>query len=191
MRRALLLFAALWLALDSPVAFGSALPMAAEWTFRLDGSRIINFSIIFLLCAYLVWRFGLPMARGRAESIRARRDRLERERGASSARLEELENQIAEIGRQVERIDRETGLESERIGAIIISNAKAEAERIIGSVERSIELEVLSARDRLIEEAFSATVDRAEAILLERFSEADQGRLIDERAREFERMARG
>ncbi|MFW2331561.1 MAG: hypothetical protein ACN4E2_04620 [Nitrospinota bacterium] len=161
-------------------ANGSAIPMAEEWTWRLDGSRIFNFLILVAAVGWLIKKFAIPMLKHRQNEISKRVELLiEQERDAAT-KLSTLQEKMALLAEDCKRQKEAARLEGEAIKKMLIEEGAAEAKTILAKAKIAIALETKQARDGLINETLNDAIIRAEAMIVEKFDDSNQDELIKE-----------
>ena len=178
MRRTLFLLPLSLALVSVTVASASGLPMAEEWTFRLDGARIFNAVIILGIAGWLAVKFGGPMLKNRAASIANEISELEQAKKQAEEQMREFEARLRQIEREAEAITAEAKAEGELIKGKIIAQAEESAKRIVEKAAGQIALETEGAKRRLHEETMKAAVAMAEEVIRKNINNDDQKRLF-------------
>jgi F-type H+-transporting ATPase subunit b len=113
-----------------------------------------------------------------AEEARARRAKADQLASDIQARLTQIENEVRAIRERAET-------EGERQKRELIAAAEAEAQKILASARSEVDNRLKSARHELIELAGQLAGERAEALLREKITPADQKKLFRESVHEL------
>src|SRR5437762_1060105 len=141
---------------------------------------IVTFLVLLALLAKFAWRPLLSALESRQESIRRALDEAQK----AKQDLERLHAESAEIIRQsrVESdaiIARSRG-DAERVREEMKQKARAEAEGIVKSAERQIQLETARALQQIRREAVDLSVMIASKLIQRNLTKEDNERLIEE-----------
>ncbi|MCC7417630.1 MAG: F0F1 ATP synthase subunit B [Acidobacteria bacterium] len=147
---------------------------------------IVTFLVLVAVLAKFAWGPLLKMLDSRHETIRRSLDDAEQAR----VELERLQGQSIEIVRQA-RIEAEAIISASRTDAGRLreemrQKAKAEADALVKSAERQIQLETTRALQQIRHEAVDLSVMIASKILQRNLSKEDNQRLIDETLQQVE-----
>lgn len=163
---------------------------APKTYFGIPGWLLKTLNMIVFL-GLLVWLVRKPVGeafRARSESIRgAAREAQERRQKADSlaadiqARLTQIEQEVAAIHERAEA-------EGERQKRELIAAAEAEAQKILASARTEVDNRLKHARKELTEFAGQLASERAEQLIRERITEADQHKLFRESLREVKEV---
>jgi len=122
----------------------------------------------------------LDILSNRSDEIRQKLEDLDREKQEAEKKSRDLEKQLRdfETKRQeiIEQYKQEGLIEKDRI----ITDAKLRVDQIIEQSEMTIQQEVLAAKDLLRREVVELVAEKAEKIISDEISEADQDNLINE-----------
>lgn len=179
-----------WLVVLLAVSIGLALAFGdkVEWVTPLSGSKerlgflwiLINFVALALVLEKLIFRRLRTRTVEKHESIRSELDRATAARNEAEILIGELRGRLDGLEDEAERLQRAAREQAEADRKRIIAEAEAEAERIRATAKATAEREA-QARIREIEsEVVSRAVDKAETLLRQRFSDADQRRMVDD-----------
>lgn len=145
------------------------------WIFRL-----LNLTLFIVV---LVWLIGGPIKRGLA----ARRDQIRREAEEARARREkadqiagDIQHRLSQIEADVRAIHEKAQAEGERQKREMIASAETEAAKMLQAARVEVESRIKSARAELTQYAGELAANRAETILRERITSADQQKLFKE-----------
>jgi F-type H+-transporting ATPase subunit b len=146
--------------------------------------KLVNMIVFFGVLAYFL---GSPIKtaftsrseqiRREAEEARARREKADQMAADIQARLTQIEQEVKSIRERAEA-------EGQRQRQELIAAAEAEATKILQSARNEVDNRLKSARRELTEYAGQLATERAEAILKEKITEADQKKLFEESLRE-------
>ncbi len=148
--------------------------------------KLVNMLVFLGVLGYLI---GRPMKksfaersaaiRSAAEEAKARREKADRLAGDIQARLTQIEQ-------EVQAIHERALAEGERQKRELIAAAEAEAAKILQNARTEVDNRLKHARHELTEYAGQLASERAEAILRERITTADQQKLFRDSVREVE-----
>jgi F-type H+-transporting ATPase subunit b len=142
--------------------------------------KVINMIAFIGVLAYLI---GGPMKKSfaerrtaitrAAEEAKLRREKADRLAGDIQARLTQIEGEVQSIHERALQ-------EGERQKRELIAAAEAEAQKILASARNEVDNRLKHARHELTEYAGQLASERAEAILREKITPADQQKLFRE-----------
>ena len=142
---------------------------------------------MILFIAVLVWLLGGPakkffgdrngQIRSAAEEAKARRAKADQLASDIQARLNQIEADVKAIQERAEA-------EGERQRRELTEAASAEAQRILATARAEVDNRLKHARHELTEYAGELAAQRAEQIVREKITDADQKRIFDESVRE-------
>jgi F-type H+-transporting ATPase subunit b len=148
---------------------------------------ILKIANMVLFIAMLVYLAGGPVKRAFAErsaairraadEARERRDKADRMAGDIQARLSAIEAEVRAIHERAQA-------EGERQKRELIAAAEAESQKILANARNEVDNRLKHARTELTEFAGQLASERAEQILREQMTEADQQKLFRESLRE-------
>lgn len=173
----------------SPV-HGEAAHHGITW-FNWPNSQDHRIGLAYLLINFLVLAFLLHrlLIRKLVADNAARHDAIAAQVEAARKAMNEAETVIADYKGRIDRLDRETreildqaraGAEADR--ARLFGEAKAEVERFKAQALAMTQREVQTRKQQVEAEVLDRAVQRAEEILRQRFTDADQSRLVDDYA---------
>jgi len=141
---------------------------------------LINFVVLVLLLNRLIFR-------NLVASNAARHDEIKKELDQATEARTKAEAVLAEYGRKVESLAAEgaTLLQSARAAAEvdrkrILAEAEAESTKIRAAAKAAAEREALTHRRAIEAEIVASAIERARALIINNFGEADQSRLVGE-----------
>lgn len=142
--------------------------------------------INFLVLAFLLHRL---LIRKLVADNAARHDAIAAQVDAARKAMSDAETVIADYKGRIDRLDRETKeiIDQARAGAEadrtrLFSEARAEVERFKVQAMAMTQREVQLRKQQVEAEVLDRAVQRAEELLRQRFTDADQGRLVDDYA---------
>jgi len=143
--------------------------------------RFICFGLMVFICVVVIKKYNLlDILSNRSDEIRQKLEDLDREKQEAEKKSRDLEKQLRdfETKRQeiIEQYKQEGLIEKDRI----ITDAKLRVDQIIEQSEMTIQQEVLAAKDLLRREVVELVAEKAEKIISDEISEADQDNLINE-----------
>jgi F-type H+-transporting ATPase subunit b len=147
---------------------------------------IITFLVLLTLLAKFAWGPLLRALESRQESIRKSLD----DALQAKQELERLQQESVQIIRQA-RLDAEAVIsqsrsDGDRLREEIKQKARAEADHILKSAERQIQLETSRALQQIRHEAVDLSVQIASKILQRNISKEDNERLIDDAVKQLD-----
>jgi F-type H+-transporting ATPase subunit b len=147
---------------------------------------ILTFLVLLGLLARFAWRPLLQALESRQESIRKSLDDARQ----AKQDLERLHQESAQIIRQArveaDGIITRSRADAERLREEMKQKARAEADTIVKSAERQIQLETTRALQQIRTEAVDLSVMIASKIIQRNLSKEDNERLIDEALRQVQ-----
>ena len=147
---------------------------------------ILTFLVLLGLLAKFAWRPLLQALESRQESIRRSLDDARQ----AKQDLERLHQESAQIIRQArveaDGIITRSRADAERLREEMKQKARAEADTIVKSAERQIQLETTRALQQIRTEAVDLSVMIASKIIQRNLSKEDNERLIDEALRQVQ-----
>jgi F-type H+-transporting ATPase subunit b len=146
---------------------------------------IVTFLVLLALLAKFAWRPLLEALESRQQAIRKSLDDAQE----AKQELERLHRESAQIIRQA-RVDAEsiiaqTRADAGRLREEMRQKAKAEAEGIVRTAERQIQLETTRALQQIRREAVDLSVMIASKLLQRNVTKEDNERLIEEALKEI------
>jgi F-type H+-transporting ATPase subunit b len=147
---------------------------------------IITFVVLVTILIKFAWGPLLKALDSRQETIRKALDDAQR----AKEELERLQQESAQIIRQArvdaESIISESRADGTRLREEMRQKAKAEADMIVQSAERQIQLETARALQQIRGEAIDLSVMMASKILQRNLSKEDDERLIDDTLKQMQ-----
>jgi len=149
------------------------------WVWKLANMLLFFGLLVWLLRGPISTAFSARTAAIRAAGEEARERRAKADQMASDiqARLAQLESEVRAIHERAQQ-------EGDRQKRELIAAAEAEAQKILQSARNEVDNRLKHARHELTEYAGQLATERAEAILREKITDADQKKLFDESLRE-------
>ncbi len=160
-------------------AFASGIPMAEEWTWTRDGSRILNSLLVFGALTYVIIKYVAPVFKRRADLIAERIANLEEASATADKSLAEYERKLKDIETESEKIKEEARQEGEMIRNKIVEQAKLDADKIVEKAKEQIDIETQNAKSSLRRQTAKAAIDLAENILKNNVNPDDRKRLLE------------
>ena len=147
---------------------------------------ILTFLVLLGLLAKFAWRPLLQALESRQESIRKSLDDA-RQAKQDLERLHQESSQIIRQARvEADGIITRSRADAERLREEMKQKARAEADTIVKSAERQIQLETTRALQQIRTEAVDLSVMIASKIIQRNLSKEDNERLIDEALRQVQ-----
>lgn len=147
--------------------------------------KLVNMLLFFGVLGYILAGPMRGAVRGRGDAIRqaAEEARVRREKADQVAG--DIQNRLAQIEQEVRAIRERAETEGERQKRELIAAAEAEANKIVQAARNEVENRLKRARKELTEYAGELATERAEAILREKITDADQKRLFEQSLKEL------
>jgi F-type H+-transporting ATPase subunit b len=142
---------------------------------------------MILFLGLLIWLVGGPVKRSfaaRNEEIRRAADEAQARRVKADQLASDIQARLTQIEADVQAIHERAQAEGERQRRELTEAAQAEAQRILAAARAEVDSRLKHARHELTEYAGELAAERAEQILREQITPADQKKLFDESVRE-------
>lgn len=142
---------------------------------------------MLLFLGVLWYLLGGPAKRFFAErngKIRNDADEAKTRRAQADRLASDIQARLTQIEAEVRAIQERAEAEGERQRRELTEAAKAEAERILTSARAEVDSRLKHARHELTEYAGELAAERAEQIVRDKITEADQKKIFDESVRE-------
>lgn len=150
---------------------------------------ILTFLVLLALLAKYAWGPLLAALEGRQQAIRKALDDAQ----LAKQELERLEQESAAIIRKAraesEAIIAQTRVDADRLREELRAKARAEADGIVRSAERQIQLETSRAVQQIRTEAVELSIQIASKIIQRNITKEDNMRLIDDALKQVEDRA--
>jgi F-type H+-transporting ATPase subunit b len=146
--------------------------------------KLINMIVFFGLLAWFLRKPVTAALAARSEQIRGEMREAKERRQKSDQMAAEIQARLTQIEKDVEGIRERAEAEGQRQRQELIAAAEAEAQKILQAARNEVENRLKSARRELTEYAAELATERAEAILKEKITEADQRKLFEESLRQ-------
>ena len=146
--------------------------------------KLVN---MLLFLGALGWLLRGPVAgafNARSEAIRAAAAEASERRAKSDQMARDIQTRLAQLENEVKAIHERAQQEGDRQKRELIAAAEAEAQKILQSARNEVDNRLKHARHELTQFAGELASERAEAILRERITDADQKKLFEESLRE-------
>jgi F-type H+-transporting ATPase subunit b len=144
---------------------------------------ILKLLNMLLFIGVLVYFVGGPVKKAfaeRGEQIRRASEEARERRAKADAMAGDIQARLTQIEAEVRAIHERAQAEGERQKRELIAAAEAEAQKILQAARSEVDNRLKHARKELTEYAGQLATERAEAILREKITEADQRKLFDE-----------
>lgn len=142
--------------------------------------KIVN---MVLFIAFLVWFAGGPVKTAlanRTVEIRKAADEARERRAKADSLAADIQKRLSQIEADVKAIHDRAEQEGERQKRELIAAAEAEAQKILTAARNEVDNRLKHARHELTEYAGQLASERAEAILRQSITDADQQKLFQE-----------
>jgi len=142
---------------------------------------------MILFIAVLVWLLGGPAKKffgDRNGQIRGAADEAKARRAKADQLVSDIQARLSQIEADVKAIQERAEAEGERQRRELTEAANAEAQRVLATARAEVDSRLKHARHELTEYAGELAAQRAEQIVREKITDADQKRIFDESVRE-------
>lgn len=146
--------------------------------------KSINMLLFFGVLGYFI---GGPVKKAfqqRSDDVRKAAEEAKARRAKADQLASDIQTRLTEIQDELKLIAQRAQAEGERQKLELIAAAEAEAAKILQSARNEIDSRLKHARRELTEYAGQLATERAESILREKITEADQQKLFHESVRE-------
>lgn len=146
--------------------------------------KIVN---MILFIGFLVWFAGGPVKTAlanRSAEIRQAADEARERRAKADSLAADIQKRLSQIEADVKTIHERAEQEGERQKRELIAAAEAEAQKILAAARNEVDNRLKHARHELTEYAGELASQRAEALLRENITEADQRKLFNDSLRD-------
>lgn len=145
-----------------------------------DWYRIMNFAVLALALVFLL-RKPIPRAlNSRVQGIQNQLNDLEARKAEAEKRLAECNQKLGELEKEAGRIVSDYLRQGQDAKARILKEAESAAEKIQTQARRNIEHEFEQTKARLQREIFEQSLAKAEALLKQNVTAADQSKLVED-----------
>ncbi len=145
-----------------------------------DWYRIMNFAVLALALVFLL-RKPIPRAlNSRVQGIQDQLNDLEARKAEAEKRLTECNQKLGELEKEAGRIVSDYIRQGQDAKVRILKEAESAAEKIQIQARRNIEHEFEQTKARLQREIFEQSLAKAEALLKQNVTAADQSKLVED-----------
>jgi F-type H+-transporting ATPase subunit b len=167
-------------------AGGEALSGGVEWVTPIlghDGKTgllwiLVNFAVLMWVLERLLFSKLRARQAHQHDLVKTELSRATAARGEAEALISEYRGRLDRLDDEIVELTAEAERRAEADRASIIAAAKAEAERIQASAKQTAEREAEIRRRRIENEIVDRAVERAETLLRQKFTPADQDRMV-------------
>lgn len=145
-----------------------------------DTYRVMNFVALAVGLFFLLRKPVGQMLKSRIDGIEEQLSDLEAKKQAAEKKLAEYDERLSRLDAEAENIVAEYVRQGNEAKVRILKEAEKAAERLEEQARRNIEHEFNQARSKLQAEVMEKALAKAEDIIRERITQADQENLIDE-----------
>ena len=148
---------------------------------------ILKFINMLVFLGLLGWWIGKPVKNAfasRSGQIRREQEEARERRQKADQMASDIQARLTQIEQEVRSIRDRAEAEGQRQRQELIAAAEAEAAKILQAARNEVDNRLKSARQELTEYAGQLASERAEAILRDKITDADQRKLFDESLRE-------
>lgn len=150
-----------------------------------------KFANMVAFLVFLGWLLGGPVKRalaGRGENIRREAEEARERRAKADQMARDIQARLTQIEEDVRQIRERAAAEGERQKREMIAAAEAEAQKILASARSEVDNQLRHARSELTEYAGQLASERAEQLLRDKITDADQKKLFRESLSEIEEV---
>ena len=145
-----------------------------------DWYRVMNFVVLAGALVFLL-RKPIPRAlKSRVQGIQDQLSDLEARKGEAEKRLAECNQKLGELEMEAGRIMSDYIRQGQDAKVRILKEAESAAEKIQAQARRNIEHEFEQTKARLQREIFEQSLAKAEALLTQNVTVADQSKLVED-----------
>lgn len=145
-----------------------------------DWFRVMNFAVLVIVLVYLLRKPLSQALNSRIKGIKDELEDLEARKNDAEKKLAEYNQRLAQLEKEAATIVEEYIRQGNEAKARILKEAESSAEKLKAQARRNIEHEFEQAKLKLQEEIFETSLEKAEEIIINKFSEEDQDRIVDE-----------
>ncbi len=149
----------------------------------------LNFAIVLVIIGWKVRPPVMNYLKGRHQSIKDALEEAAKHRAAAKAKLDEVEERMAEVEGEVDKMVSDIRASAEAEKKRIIAAAEAQAQSMKRDAEARISAEIARARAALDREVVVAAVAAADKLIREKASPDDHTNLIDSFIGDVEKQA--
>ena len=146
--------------------------------------KLINMIVFLAILGYFLKGPVTQALANRHEQILREGAEAKERREKADRMAADIQTRLAQMEQEVRSIHERAEAEGQRQRQELIAAAEAEAAKILQSARNEVENRLKSARHELTEYAGQLASERAEAILKEKITEADQKKLFEESLKE-------
>ena len=146
---------------------------------------LIAMLVLFILLSYLLFNPARKLIEKRKAFIKDQLDEASEAKESALAMKEEYDNKLAKVDEESEEMLAEARKKAKARETEIISDADAEAHRIITRAEKEASLEKDKVRDEIKQEIVQVATQMAGKFVESSMDEATQDKLVDETLKEM------
>jgi F-type H+-transporting ATPase subunit b len=145
-----------------------------------DTFRVMNFAVLVIVLVYLLRKPLSQALSSRIKVIKNELEDLEARKAAAEKKLAEYNERLTQLEKEAEAIVADYIKQGNEAKARILKEAESSAEKLKAQARRNIEYEFEQAKLKLQREIFETSLEKAEELIKNKFSEDDQDRIVDE-----------
>lgn len=145
-----------------------------------DTYKVMNFAVLAIALVFLLKKPLTQALNGRIAGIREQLETLEAKKNATAAELATYGEKLAKLEAEAQQIVDDYIKQGEAAKARILKEAEATAEKMEAQAKKNIEHEFLQAKEQMKREIVDGAMAKAEAMITDAISAADQSKLVDE-----------
>jgi F-type H+-transporting ATPase subunit b len=151
--------------------------------------KLVNFLLLAGVAGYFIYKKGGPFFAARNEALRRNLEEAAREKRYAEARFAEVEQRLARLGDEIERMKTKARQESEAEGERIRAEIERDLAWIREQTEREIDASAKAARLELRAYAADLAVNLAEKRIRERLTPDSEGVLLEAMLTDLQRRS--
>ena len=145
-----------------------------------DTFRVMNFAVLVIVLVYLLRKPLSQALSSRIKVIKNELEDLEARKADAEKKLAEYNEKLSQLEKEAETIVEDYIKQGNEAKARILKEAESSAEKLKSQARRNIEYEFEQAKLKLQQEIFETSLEKAEELIKNKFSEDDQDRIVDE-----------
>ena len=145
-----------------------------------DTFRVMNFAVLAIALVFVLRKPLSQALSSRIKVIKDQLDDLEARKDEAEKKLADYNEKLAQLEKEADKIVEDYIKQGHEAKARILKEAESSAEKLKAQARRNIEHEFEQAKLKLQKEIFETSLEKAEEIIKNKFSEDDQDRIVDE-----------
>ncbi|MBF0385112.1 MAG: F0F1 ATP synthase subunit B [Candidatus Omnitrophica bacterium] len=150
-------------------------------------AQILSFFLVLWLLRSLMWKRLLGLLDQRKEKIASEYKKIEEAKEAAAHSKAIYDHKIADIHLEAQKKIHEAMAEGRNITDSMRKKAQQDAQEIINNAKANMSYELLQAKEKLKEELIDITLKAAEKLIEEKFTEANDRKMVEDFIIELEK----